>query len=140
MVGEADPALTVAVESATNLGEPVRLSRELDVEIQRLKASLDAEVAGLGRWACEPGVLAMMAVPELTSIKELQKLQTQDELSLRSLQDESAKKATEIKRQGLVLTRLVRDHKPIAIEQVIAARNSRDSEWQAIKNAPPRTR
>jgi uncharacterized protein YhaN len=136
VVGEADPALTVAVESATNLGEPVRLSRELDVEIQRLKASLDAEVAGLGRWACEPGVLAMMAVPELTSIKELQKLQTQDELSLRSLQDESAKKATEIKRQGLVLTRLVRDHKPIAIEQVIAARNSRDSEWQAIKNAP----
>lgn len=136
VVGEADPALTVAVESATNLGEPVRLSRELDVEIQRLRALLDAEVAGLGRWTCEPSVLATMAVPDLTSIKELQKLQTQDELSLRSLQDESAKKATEIEHQGLVLATLVRDHKPVALEQVIAARNSRDSEWQSIKNAP----
>ena len=128
--------LMLAVDQALKIGGYDEALLEFDNRLQQFGGEIEAALAELGTWRSSPEVLASMSVPDLAAVQNLlneQRADAAEEKSLRSMLD--AKKS-ECDRTRIELEQLVRTFQPVSIEQVVEARTSRDSRWNAIKAAP----
>jgi len=131
-----NPKLMSAVDQALKIGDYDEALLEFDARLQQLGDEIESALAELGTWRSSPEALASMSVPDLAAVQDVlneQRADAAEEKSLRSALD--AKKA-ECDRTRVELEQLVRTFQPISIEQVVEARASRDSRWNAIKAAP----
>ncbi len=131
-----NPTLKSAVDQALKIGDYDEALLEFDARMQQLGNEIESALAELGAWPSSPEALAAMSVPDLAAVQDLlneQRADAAEEKSLRSMLD--AKKS-ECDRSRVELEQLVRNFQPVSIEQVVEARASRDSRWNAIKGAP----
>ena len=131
-----DPALSDLLEQARRLGDPDAQSDALASERQRLDATLEATLAGMGPWRQPIDRLQAMLVPETSQVDALRVQQHDDGRALQARQDALQKKIQDIQHQEQALLQLVRHHQPVSREDVAQARQQRDDDWQAIKADP----
>ena len=131
-----DPALSDLLEQARRLGDPDTQSDALASERQRLDATLEATLAGMGPWRQPIDQLQAMLVPETGQVDALRVQQHDDGRALQTRQEALQKKIQDIQQQEQALLQLVRHHQPVSREDVAQARRQRDDDWQAIKADP----
>lgn len=131
-----DPALSDLLEQARRLGDPDAQSDALASERQRLDATLEATLAGMGPWRQPIDRLQAMLVPEASQVDALRVQQHDDARALQARQEALQKKIQDIQQQEQALLQLVRHHQPVSREDVAQARRQRDDDWQAIKADP----
>lgn len=131
-----DPALSDLLEQARRLGDPDAQSDALASERQRLDATLEATLAGMGPWRQPIDQLQAMLVPETVQVDALRVQQHDDARALQARQEALQKKIQDIQHQEQALLQLVRHHQPVSREDVAQARRQRDDDWQAIKADP----
>lgn len=131
-----DPALSDLLEQARRLGDPDAQSDALASERQRLDATLEATLAGMGPWRQPIDRLQAMLVPEASQVDALRVQQHDDARALQARQEALQKKIQDIQHQEQALLQLVRHHQPVSREDVAQARRQRDDDWQAIKTDP----
>lgn len=131
-----DPTLSDLLEQARRLGDPDAQSDALASERQRLDATLEATLAGMGPWRQPIDRLQAMLVPEASQVDALRVQQHDDARALQARQEALQKKIQDIQQQEQALLQLVRHHQPVSREDVAQARRQRDDDWQAIKADP----
>ena len=131
-----DPALSDLLEQVRRLGDPDTQSEALASERQRLDATLEATLAGMGPWRQPIDRLQAMLVPETSQVDALRVQQHDDGRALQARQEALQKKIQDIQQQEQALLQLVRHHQPVSREDVAQARRQRDDNWQAIKADP----
>lgn len=131
-----NPKLTSAVEQALKIGAYDESLLEFDARLQQLGDEIEAALSELGTWRSSPEVLASMSVPDLATVQAVLNEQRSDAAEEKSLRATLDAKKSECDRTRVELEQLVRTFQPVSIEQVVEARASRDSRWNAIKAAP----
>lgn len=131
-----DPAFSDLLEQARRLGDPDAQSHTLASERQRLDATLEATLAGMGPWRQPIDRLQAMLVPEASQVDALRVQQHDDDRARQAQQEALQKKIQDIQQQEQALLQLVRHHQPVSREDVAQARQQRDDDWQAIKADP----
>ena len=131
-----NPKLKSAVDQALKIGDYDEALLEFDARLQQLGDEIESALAELGSWRSPPEALAAMSVPDLAAVQDLLNEQRADAAEEKSLRSTLDAKKSECDRTRVELEQLVRTFQPVSIEQVVEARTSRDSRWNAIKAAP----
>ncbi|MEN9316184.1 MAG: hypothetical protein RIS35_2577 [Pseudomonadota bacterium] len=130
------PALELAVEQARRLGDVGATMAACDAQIEQIRASLGDGLEALGEWRADPPVLRAMVVPDIGTVRMLQDEERADLREMHSLQDAVAARHAEEQRLELELRQLIQAFRPVSQAQVIDARQRRQADWEAIKDAP----
>lgn len=131
-----DPGLASLVGQLGKLGDHQARESALRHDIERFDASLNAELAQMGRWRPANGQLSDMMVPEATQVERLLQQHRDDSRLLQDRQQALADKIQDIRQLEQALDQLVRHHQPVSREEVNQARTLRDASWQDIKADP----
>ncbi|MBU2850406.1 ATP-binding protein [Acidithiobacillus ferrivorans] len=131
-----NPKLMSAVDQALKIGDYDEALLEFDARLQQLGDEIESALTELGTWRSSPEALASMSVPDLAAVQDVLNEQRADAAEEKSLRSALDAKKSECDRTRVELEQLVRTFQPISIEQVVEARASRDSRWNAIKAAP----
>lgn len=130
------PKLMSVVERALKLGDYDEALAEFDSRLRRIEDEIESALAELGTWRASSDALAAMSVPDLAAVQNILNEQRADAAEEKSLQSALEVKKSECDRTRVELDQLVRTFQPVSIEQVVEARASRDTRWNAIKSAP----
>ena len=128
--------LRSAVDQALKMGDVDEVLLAFDARFHQLGDELELALAELGAWRSTPEALAAMSPPDPAAIQDILNEQRSDAAEEKSLRTALEAKKAEYERTKLELEQLVHTFQPVSIEQVLAARDCRDSRWSAIKAAP----
>ena len=134
--GTVHPGLASVVEQAVKLGDHATLMGELQQKVDGLVQKIDSGLSALGTWRSEPEALKTMVVPETVLVQGLIEQHRSDTGDAQLQRDAMEAKTQDVQRLELELQQLVRDFRPVSVDQVQEARRVRDVSWREIKAAP----
>jgi len=131
-----NPRIQSAVDQALKMGDHDEALLEFDSRLSRLGDEIESALSELSTWRSSPEALASMSVPDLASVQDVLSEQRSDAAEEKSIRSALDAKGAEYKHAKVELEQLVRTFQPVSREQVVEARDTRDSHWKAIKTAP----
>jgi uncharacterized protein YhaN len=128
------PALAGALQDAQAFKTSGARQRALQSAHDQAAAQLEAALAALSTWRMEIGVLAALALPTDEHLTRLKAERAALVATLEAQRQQHAQ-AQELARQSaLALAQFTAGHSVVTLEEVLAARATRDAVWRRIKD------
>lgn len=127
------PQLRAALENARSLGHPDSAFQKADAAASKAKGTLDAALLALTPWSKQPAELRGMDLPSQTALSRL--VQERQTLAAEQRAALSRKAAQEslVESKRLEVKQYAELHRPPTQQEVLTARDERNTSWTAIK-------
>jgi uncharacterized protein YhaN len=136
--GQPPVRLVAALTAAQSLGDFEGVLREREALVAQRKSEAVAAQLALHPWQGQPETLRSMAPPSRETIQALVLAQNQDEVEARAAAKRIAELEAETGTLELDIKQLRDTRYPVTRDEVLHARQTRDSTWASLKLQPGR--
>ncbi|MDQ0025031.1 uncharacterized protein YhaN [Variovorax paradoxus] len=126
--------LEAALIQAQKLGDVEALRLEREAVVKQKRAALESALAEMGPWPLELVALRAMTPPTPDLVQSLCLDQVSDDTEARSARARGQALRDKVQAQQLAIRQFTQAHHPVTREQVLHARETRESSWQVIRS------
>lgn len=126
--------LEAALTQAQKLGDFETLLMDRDVAVKQKRAALESAMAELGPWPVELAALRAMMTPTTDVVQLLGHEQVSDDTEAKSARSRRQTLHDDAQGMRLAIQQFTDAHHPVTREQVLGAREARESTWNAIRS------
>ena len=126
--------LEAALARAQRLGDFESLLSDRDVAVKQKRAALESAIAELGPWPVELVALRAMTPPTLDVVQALSHEQVTDDTEAKSARNKRQTLHEDVQAKRLAIQQFTEANHPVTRQQVLGAREARESTWMAIRS------
>ncbi len=126
--------LEAALTQAQKLGDFESLLVDRDAAVRQKRAALETAMAELGPWPVELAALRAMTLPTPEVVQLLSHEQVTDDTEAKSARSRRQTLHDDAQAMRLAIQQFTDAHHPVTREQVLGAREARESTWKVIRS------
>jgi uncharacterized protein YhaN len=133
-IAPVSQAFKAALRNAQALGKAKERIRASEVQIEAAESALESALSALHPWRMEPDALRALSLPTVDRVARSRTQKTELELQAKSGSKLLSEAEAAQRKSELALGQAQRGQHVVLLEEVMAARSSRDAAWNLVKS------